>query len=246
MQVHAKIDLDQAFKAVRGKFNDQVPFAAQQALNKLAFQIAVGQGGTGELRTQIDKYLEGGAERFTKQGFQYIKATKKNLTAIVIADLGGGKASTRGEYTPVSSSGRKRRYLENIIEGGTILPPDKPGRKRLMQPTKNTPRGAINNHGNIRKDAYQKRRKDDKRYFYGIPRGFPKSDNLFGLWERRNRSAKRPYGTKLRQVFSLGYSSRQQRRLFPATQIAERYARKRIMFEFNKELKKAERSRRPR
>ena len=239
----AKFDIDQAIKKLSVIHNDQVPFAASVALNKLAFQIAVGQGGQGELRRQVDKYLKGGAERFTKQGFQYIKSTKKNLQTTIFAELDGGRASVTGETRGGGGSGRKRRYLENIIEGGTVLPPDKPRRTNLLQPTKDTPRGAINKHGNIKKHAYAKYRANTDRYFYGFPAGKPKTDKFLGLYERVGVKRKKG-GTKLKKIFTTGNKSRPIRRLFPARDIAYGYARKRIMFEFNKALKQAERTRR--
>jgi len=239
----AKFDIDQAIKRLSVMHNDQIPFAASMALNKLAFQIAVGQGGQGELRRQVDKYLKGGAERFTKQGFQYLKSTKKNLQTTIFAELDGGRASVKGETRGGGGSGRKRRYLENIIDGGTVLPPDKPRRTNLLQPTKDTPRGAINKHGNIKKHAYAKYRANTDRYFYGFPAGKPKTDKFLGLYERVGVKRKKG-GTKLKKIFTTGNKSRPIHRLFPARDIAYGYARKRIMFEFNKALKQAERTRR--
>jgi hypothetical protein len=240
----ANFDIDQAIKRLSVIHNDQIPFAASVALNKLAFQIAVGQGGKGELRNQVDRYLKGGAERFTKQGFQYVKSTKKNLQATIFAELAGTRTSVSGSKDPSSGGGgMKRRYLENIIEGGTVLPPDKPGRTNLLQPTKNTPRGAINKHGNIKPDAYAKYRANKDRYFYGFPAGKPKTDKFLGLYERVGVKRKKG-GTKLKKIFTTGNKSRPIRRLFPARDIAYRYARQRIMFEFNKALKQAERTRR--
>jgi hypothetical protein len=242
-QSFATFNIEPAIKHLNALHRDQIPFAASQAINKLAFQIAVGQGGRGELRTKIDKFLKGGAERFTKQGFQYVKSDKRKLQATVFAELGGNKATATGRYTP-ATSGSKRRYLENIIEGGTILPPDNGRRTNLLTPTVHTPKSAINRHGNIKKKAYAKYRADTKRYFYGFPKGQPKTPDNLGLYERMGVKRKAG-GSKLRMIFSTGYKDREIRRLFPARDIAYGYARRRIMFEFNKELKKAERTRRP-
>ena len=71
----------------------------------------------------------------------------------------------------------------------------------------------------------------------------PRLDKFFGLYERVGVKRKKG-GTKLKKIFTTGNKSRPIRRLFPARDIAYRYARQRIMFEFNKALKQAERTRR--
>ena len=252
------VDLD--FSKVKGKLKNfktrQVPFAAAQALNRIAFQIAVGEGGRGVLRKSIDKHLQGGAERFTKQGFQYIRADKRRLIARVFGELDGGRANPAGRHSQGGGSGQKRRYLTNILKGGTVQPPDKPRRVNLITPTRFTPKSAINRHGNIKKGAYAALRADTKKYFYGFPKGVPKADKYLGLYERpgvrrlsgsnaassgTTHTPKRKKG-RLKMIFHTGYKSRPIRKLYPATQIAMGYAKRRMLFEFSIQIKKAMRT----
>ena len=122
-----------------------------------------------------------------------------------------------------------------------MQPPDKPRRVNLITPTRYTPKSAINKHGNV-KGAYAALRADTKKYFYGFPRGKPKSDKFLGLYERPgvrrlSGSAAASAGTthtpkkkkgRLKMIFHTGYSSRPIGRLFPATEIAKAYARRRL------------------
>ena len=219
---------------------NQVPFAASQTLNRVAFQIAVGEGGRGLLRREIDKHLIGGAEKFTKQGFQYIKASKRKLIAHVVGERHGGRVSPGGVHRG-GGGAAKRRYLTNILKGGTVQPPDKPGRVNLITPTRHTPKSAINKHGNIKKNAYQKLRANKERYFYGFPQGKPKADKYLGLYERVGFKRKKG-GKRLKMIFHTGYRSRPIGRLFPATEVAKAYARRRLPFEFSIQIRKAMRT----
>ncbi len=234
---------------------NQVPFAAAQTLNRVAFQIAVGEGGRGLLRREIDKHLIGGAEKFTKQGFQYMKASKRKLIAHVIGERHGDRVSPGGVHIG-GGGAAKRRYLTNILKGGTVQPPDKPRRVNLITPTRYTPKSAINKHGNVKKGAYAALRADTKKYFYGFPQGKPKSDKFLGLYERPgvrrlSGSNAASVGTthtprkkkgRLKMIFHTGYKSRPIGRLFPATEIAKAYARRRLPFEFSIQIRKAMRT----
>ena len=92
-----------------------------------------------------------------------------------------------------------------------------------------------------KKNAYQQLRANKERYFYGFPQGKPKADKYLGLYERLGIKRKKG-GFNLRMIFHTGYRSRPIGRLFPATEIAKAYARRRLPFEFSIQIRKAMRT----
>jgi len=76
--------------------------------------------------------------------------------------------------------------------------------------------------GNIRRDFYtQARDQKNKQYFIGIPKPGKKqwkgNDNLVGIWRRD------PASGKLNMMVSLKRTSRQQRKTFPAPELARKF-----------------------
>ncbi len=177
----------------------QVPYALQLGINSWLFQT------NKHLKNKVDQYLEGGAEKFTKSGFRVRRVkNKRNLYGDLHISLQAKKAYA------------DRYYLRNIVFGGTVVPPT-PRRKKLMQAIPG--RVPLNQKGNLTKGKFKTLR-NNKNYFYGIPKGRPESENYRGLWKRVGR------GKGIQLIIALGKEQRSQRRLFPAQQIAERRFRR--------------------
>ena len=177
----------------------QVPYALQLGINSWLFQT------NKHLKNKVDQYLEGGAEKFTKSGFRVRRVkNKRNLYGDLHISLQAKKAYA------------DRYYLRNIVFGGTVVPPT-PRRRKLMQAIPG--RVPLNQKGNLTKGKFKTLR-NNKNYFYGIPKGRPESENYRGLWKRVGR------GKGIQLIVALGKEQRKQSRLFPAQQIAERRFRR--------------------
>jgi len=192
-----KVDSNAAYNMVLQQ--RQVPHATRMAMNSWMFAT------NRFLKEKIDNYLEGGAENFTKNGFMVNKVKNKR-------DLRGNMYVSLQFRKPYLD----RYYLKNIIEGGTILPP-RPNRKKLMQPIPG--RIKVNAKGNLTKKAYASARNQERKYFYGIPKG-REGEKYRGLWKRIGVTAKNPGGKKIQMIISLGKESRRTRKLFPAGRLA--------------------------
>ena len=267
IQIDVKRAMDK-FEAAK----HQVPLAVSYAMNRVVYQIAVGESGDGVLRKEIDRRLDKGAERFTLSGIQYTKSNKRNLVAAVVADYTGGRVPPDGVYKKGGAAGyNKREYLRTILFGGDVRPP-KPSRKRLLQPVMKNPRVKLNKHGNLTKKKYtgmrvqagpgtktplagsvsKPRLKLNKKtgapvgkhpkYFFGHARGQAKSDANYGLWERLNRSQKNPYGTSIRLVVRAGNSTRKQRQQVQGNQISLQFAQRTYRKEYFRGLAMAMRT----
>jgi len=144
--IDLQIDMKQAQSRFRAA-KDQIPLAISHAMNRLVYEIAVGDGGTGVLRKEVDRQLDKGAERFTKAGFQYRRSTKKDLIAEVVADYTGGRLAPNGIYEDGGVGANEREYLRTILNGGTVNPPQGSGRTNLIEPI--TKIVKLNKHGNL-------------------------------------------------------------------------------------------------
>ena len=144
-------------KKAQDKFRaakDQIPLALSHTFNRLVYEIAVGDGGSGVLRKETDRKLDKGAERFTLSGFQYRRSTKRDLVAEAVADFTGGRLAPDGIYKTGGGSERKREYLRTILNGGTVKPVG--NRQTLIEPiTKNV---KLNKHGNLLPSKFNKLR----------------------------------------------------------------------------------------
>ena len=180
----------------------QIPYALQLAMNSWLFQT------NQHLKNKVDQYLEGGAEKFTKSGFRVRKVkNKRNLYGDLHLSLQHKKAYA------------DRYYLRNIVFGGKVIPPT-PKRKKLMQAIPG--RVALNQKGNLTKGKFQTLRNNKKKYFYGIPKGNPETENYRGLWKRLGRGKNK----KIQMVIALGKESREQQKLFPVQDLAMRRMRR--------------------
>lgn len=149
------IDTKEAEQMFRGA-RDQIPLAVSHAMSRLVYEVAVGENRQGVLRKETDRALDKGAERFTLSGFQYRKATKRDLVAEVIADFTGSGITTTGLYKKTGGA-LKREYLRTILNGGTVKPPQGRGRTNLLEPI--TSNVKLNKHGNLTPKKFETLRK---------------------------------------------------------------------------------------
>jgi len=198
MAITIKIDAQKAYDTVLQQ--KQVPYATHLAMNSWL------KSTNRFLKDKIDNYLEGGAENYTKNGFRYQRSKGKR-------DLRGNLHVSLQHNKPYLD----RFYLKNIIEGGKIVPP-RPDRRKLMQPIKG--RIKLNPKGNLKKNDFNKLRGQDKKYFYGIPKG-KEGERYRGLWQRLGRSKKNPGGKRIKMIIALGKESRRTRQLFPAANLSK-------------------------
>lgn len=141
MLISVKSNIDDVSKFLYGSQKDQIPFAASQALNTLAFKIA-----KQTMPQKADETFQGGATPFTKRGFNYKKSTKRDLIANVFVNEAQAK------------------YMMFMVQGGTRLPE----KKAILVSTKNS---KLNSYGNIPRGTLQNMINDKSKYFKGVPKG---------------------------------------------------------------------------
>ena len=196
----------------------QIPYASAMAINRLLFE---GKKGT---ERDMDRTYDGGAEKWTKWGVQYVKATYQAPVGILyIKD--------------------DRPYVLKTIDGGDVLPK----KEVLIKPVNIS----VNRHGNIKYGAVKKKYHDD-RYFVGKPyRGnapnsarkgikYPASDPDVGLWERVGKRGPRGGIARQKVRMIVSFSDRRfQKPFFPAREMAKVRFQKTWRRIFGQELAKA-------
>lgn len=90
MRISIKTNIAEITKDLTRTQKKQIPFAASQTLNQLAFDLTKRQG-KGEIgkatATTFDKKRGKGSTPFTQRNFFFEKSTKENLTAWVFWDI---------------------------------------------------------------------------------------------------------------------------------------------------------------
>ena len=142
------VNFDRAIAKLDNADKKQIPFAAKNTLNELAYEIA-----REELPAEARKIFEGGATSWTQRAFRFRKATKRKLYAIVYL-----RDDTHD-------------YLAFQIDGGIRLP----NKKKILIPTDNI---RLNKFGNITKGKRQTLFDNDKKYFIGVPHGMKGERNF--------------------------------------------------------------------
>lgn len=117
-----------------------------------------------------------------------------------------------------------REYLQWVIFGGKSVP-YKPGQNRLYEPG---PAGRLNKYKNIPR-TYVKTRKSKNNFFIGAAG----KHNTYGLWERK------PKTNQLRLHVSMDRKERQQKRIFPADVLAEKYIQRHLSLAFKIRMRQA-------
>ena len=161
MKLTIDSDVDRVFNELNETYMKQVPFAASQAINRVAYTIAKER-----LPSEADRNFHLGATRWTKQGFEYTKSHKNDLSAHV---------RTRA----------KNEYLALQIHGGTRRPE---AGKGIIQRTRNSRTTKFGNVSKKMRANYLKRKSFDN-YFVGTPKGLnPKTQ--YGVWQRTKKGLK--------------------------------------------------------
>jgi len=120
LKIDIRADIKSATKGLSRVQKKQIPFATALALNDAAF------GARKELRKQAEKKFENPTP-FTLNGFQVVKAKKKELTSIIYVES------------------KRYKYMKFQIFGGTRMPE----RKAIVVPTSRMP---LNKYGNMTKN----------------------------------------------------------------------------------------------
>lgn len=153
MVVSMTIDMSSAFDMMDELERDAFPLALTSAMTRSMYQIS-----NVFLRKEIDRYVEGGAVRFSKSGILYKAASLSNVYAAVY-------------YT----DDPKRRYLSTITFGGDALPHPNTPSHVLIEPVNQK----VNKHGNIPRGSLKRKMGQKHLYFVGRPGNRP-----YGLYRR--------------------------------------------------------------
>jgi len=198
MKISVKSNIKDVTKGLSRIQRKQIPFAASQTLNQLAFDLTKrkGKGVLGAATaTEFDKKKGKGSTPFTQRNFFFDKSNKKNLTAHVYWDI------------------RNAEYMRFQVKGGVRSPKS----KAIVVPTKNAKKH-LNAFGNFKKGAVTEMLRDKSKNFSGSPLGAKGKSE--GIWERYGRSSKRG-GQKIRKIASYTQSARYSPR-FPFVAIVQR------------------------
>ena len=171
MNVNIETNIEEVTKHLTIIQKKQIPFAAAQALNDTAFGLKKA------MSNKADKTFEGGARPFTKRGFLVEKADKRNLVAELYIEK------------------RRAEYMDKEIEGGVR----RPKKDAITIANANNYKGALTKAGNIRPTTIKRFKNNEKKYFFGKPKGMPSAKE--GIWERYGREATgSSAGARIRQV----------------------------------------------
>ena len=102
----------------------QIPFATSMALNNISYKVAADRKNPKSLRKSADRRFDPLATDFTKQGFRYKKATKKNMKSVIY-------------ILP-----KQAEYMKFMVSGGVRFPK----KRKVKVPTKQI---KLNKFGNI-------------------------------------------------------------------------------------------------
>ena len=136
----------------------QVPFVVSKAINDTLFGARKNQMMT------MNKNLDGGPTRWTRNSLLYRKATRSNL---------------RGELY----FSDRAPYMKTVVEGGTITP----AKKKLVAPVKG--KVQLTKQGNLTKNKVQKLA-IKKNHFIGLP-GKSKDQSKYGVYKKKGRGKNR-------------------------------------------------------
>lgn len=203
-------NLDLAAKAVGDLAARQIPFAVASALTRTAASLA-----RDELPNQMRTRLSQGGPPtpFTTRAFQYQRAEKNSLVAVVYS------APKQGIYLRQLAEGRRRgrKPFELKLDAVTDLDATQ------LVPTRKARRTAA---GNVSRAVIDQAIKDKTKYFAGTPRGGGRGQ---GVYQRLGKGKNR----KLRAIF-VAAQVKAYARLLPLTEIAEQHVAKVFQGELNK------------
>jgi hypothetical protein len=194
----AKINTKGFQRNVVDSMKKQVPFALSHAINKTMSTVRKDQ------IKKMDEVFEGGATRYTKGSARVQYSNKRNLTSYLYYDVGS------------------RPYMRTMLYGGTV----KPSKRKLVEPAFNNGKSAarLNKFGNLGKDFIKNNKEKSDRYFIGIPKGRPNTDQYYGLWRRSGKGGKDKRGRsrgKMKLIVSMAKTKREQTALFHSSDYAK-------------------------
>lgn len=136
----------------------QVPFVVSRAINDTLFGARKNQMMT------MNKNLDGGPTRWTRNSLLYRKATRANLSGeLYFSD--------------------RASYMKTVVHGGTITP----NKKKLVAPVKG--KVTLTKQGNLTKNKVQKLASKNN-HFVGLP-GNSKDQSKYGVYKKKGRGKNR-------------------------------------------------------
>lgn len=141
MRIEVKTNIKELTRGLTSIQKEQIPFAASQTINQLAFEIS-----KKVLPKKTQEVFAGGATAFTQKAFNYTKSTKKTLIARVFIDE------------------KRESYMKFMIAGGTRTP----NKRAILVATDSS---KVNKFGNIPRGTIQQMIDDKSKFFKGVPKG---------------------------------------------------------------------------
>ena len=135
MQINVSTNIKELTKGLSRIQKEQIPFAASQTVNQLAYEIA-----RNTLPKKTTEVFEGGATPFTQKAFKYSRSNKRNLIAKVFVDE------------------NRQKYMKFMIAGGTRFP----DKRAILVATDNS---KLNKYGNIPRGTLQQMIDDKTKFF---------------------------------------------------------------------------------
>ena len=202
--LHMKIDPRELERILPERFQRQVPFIISKVMNNTLYEARKDQIGDGNATSGgvIDKWVKGGANRFTRRGMMVVPSRKTSLRGALIF-----KAD--------------RAYMRNTVYGGLVKPP----KSRQITPSRDMLQGSLpgnklTKYGGVKRKTLQKQ--DLKSYFVGKPKGY--RGDVYGLWQRYG-----PKGnTRIRMILDLAKVNRQAEITYPADKLINEFVRENI------------------
>jgi hypothetical protein len=216
INISIKDNINDVRKHLGWIFSDQIPFMTQVTVNGLVQDARKNVIST--LGNHLHKPIG-----YTKSAVQFERASKKREPVAKIGFAGRGygrppKGGFGGYETP-------NQYISRLITGGTRHPK----KTAIATPTR---KESLTQAGNIRKDRIKQYLRNSKKYFSGVPRGFPKASA--GIWRRMG-----PGGRKNIVMMFTWKRQTQYQKQYPLGQIVNDRVRKRFKKEFAIAFRKA-------
>lgn len=189
-------DLDETMKKL---IDEQTPFAISLTMHRA-------QKDTGDFlkKVMVTSQIKGGPTKFTLDSLKNKFPKKNDLHGILF-------------FTERAS------YMREIIYGGV----KKAKNQRLPEPIFANIGSELTSKGNISRRLFKEGNLvgvNRKKYFIGVPKGFPNTEGNRGIWKRVGKGGYKkgkPRG-QIVQIVSLKRRQRMQRITFPADKIALR------------------------
>ena len=179
------------------RYADVADNAIIKTMNEVAFL------SKRQFEKMMDNAFEGGVVSYSKRGIRYQKATNQTKTAFVYV-------------------AKDRQYIIDAMDGIDVTP-KKSGQRNLLEP-RNIKRTKVGL--NIPNQYVKKKKGQSDLFFIGHPKGLPKTDENYGLWQRIGRKGKRGGIARRRivQRVNIGRSRSKRSRVFDGRKILHEFA----------------------